>query len=163
MGDAHIFLSNCVYHVSLFIIDLVSKVLLGTGACFRAVTKILWSQVQPDLYWYMWTPTPTQRTYLFILKLILSAVFPLLVVFFLFFLMSSSAFLNISVSPPSWLAACTSNWPGQLASAAACHPFFFFWLCLNLGKFYFSTESCLFSHTALLLLIQCHVTVLSPA
>lgn len=163
MGDAHNFLSNSVYHFSLFITDLVSKVLLGTGACFRAVTQILWSQIQPDLYWYMWTPTPTQRTYLFLLKLVLSAVFPLLVVFFLFF-MFSSAFLNISVSPPSWPAAFTSNWPGQLASAAACHLFFFFfWLRLNLGKFYFSTESCLFSHTALLLLIQSHVIVLSPA
>lgn len=163
-GMPIIFLSNSVYHFSLFITDLVSKVLLGTGACFRAVTQILWSQIQADLYWYMWTPTPTQRTYLFLLKLVLSAVFPLLVVFFLFFyvLFSLSEHLRI----PSILASRLHEQLARTAGVSSCLPslfFFFFWLRLNLGKFYFSTESCLFSHTALLLLIQSHVIVLSPA
>lgn len=160
MGDAHDFLSNSVYHFSLFITDLVSKVLLGTGACFRAVTQILWSQIQPDLYWYMWTPTPTQRTYLLLLKLVLSAVFPLLVVFFFFnVLFSLSEHLRI----PSILARRLHEQLARTAGVSSCLPSLFFWLRLNLGKFYFSTESCLFSHTALLLLIQSHVIVLSPA
>lgn len=136
-GHGHHFLSNSVYYFSIFITDLVSKVLLGTGACFRAVTQILWSQIQPDLYWYMWTPTPTERTYLFLLKLVLSAVFPLLVVFFLFLnvLFSLSEHLRI----PSILARRLHEQLARTAGVSSCLPslFFFIWASSKSGQVLF--------------------------
>lgn len=164
MGDAHNFLANCLSRFTLYY-WFSQRSVAGNWSLLQSCYQ---DSLKPNTAWFVLIhvdPHPNAENIFISFKARPLSCFPFACCFLSFFLMFSSAFLNISVSPPSWPAACTSNWPRQLASAAACHLFFFGGggLRLNLGKFYFSTESCLFSHTALLLLIQCHVIVLSPA